>query len=314
MIRRTLLAGAALALALPPGTAAANGLDFSAHLPVWRIGIIGGENEADRLRRLSCLAELVTERFAIPVELYPATDYAGVMQGLIAGTLEVAGLGASAYAGIHLQDPNAVEVIVTNSNTDDSLGYYSVVVVRADSGIDDMEQLRGRSLAFADPNSASGYLVPHFELNDQGYTTDGGNRFFGQVGFSGGHEQGVIAVLNRQYDAAATWMSGLGERSDGYSRGNLRRMVDKGALDMDDIEIVWTSSLIANGPTVIRQDLPAEVKEAYTDFLVGLVDEHPDCYANLAGGDGNGYVRIDHSFYEPMVHMRRATMDARRGG
>ena len=313
-MKRLLLVGfVALAASTTTPALAADPVDFSKYVPVWRIGIIGGENEADRLKRLSCLADLVTEKFNVPVELYPASDYAGVMQSLIAGTLEVAGLGPAGYAGIYLQDPNAVEPLVTNSNVDDSLGYYSVVVARANSGIETMDDLRGKSLAFADPNSTSGYLYPHFELNEQGYTTEGDDRFFGQVGFSGGHEQGVIAVLNGQYDAAATWISGVGDAAEGYSRGNLRRMVDKGALDMADIKVLWQSTLIANGPTVVRKALPQEVKDAYRDFLIAMKTENPDCYDNLAGGEGNGYVPITHDFYEPVIRMREATVASRRG-
>lgn len=313
MHQSTLRASAlSLALLAPFGDQAA-AVDFSQYVPVWRVGIIGGENEADRLKRYACVGDLVTAKFNVPVEFYPATDYAGVMQGLISGTLEVAGLGPSAYAGIYLQDPEAVEVIVTNSNTDGSLGYYAVLVVRADRGWDDMEDLRGKSLAFADPNSASGYLVPSFELNEQGFTTEGRDRFFGEVGFSGGHEQGIVAVLNRQYDAAVTWSSMIGDYDAGYTRGNLRRMVNKGALDMADIRILWQSSLIANGPTVIRKALPDEVKAAYRDFMVNLATEHPDCYADVAGGEGNGYVAVGHELYEQIVKMRQATVAGRRG-
>ncbi len=303
---------AAAGIAAPPA-AASDAIDFSKYLSVWRIGIIGSENEADAVKRRDCLADLITETFSVPVELFPASDYAGVMQGLVAETLEVAGLGPSAYAGIHLQEPDAVEPIITDANTDDSLGYYSVLIVRADSGIETMDDLRGRSLAFADPNSASGYLVPNFELQEQGYRTAGADMFFGEIGFSGGHEQSVIALLNGQYDAVATWISGMGDPAAGYTRGNLRRMVDKGALDMADIRVIWQSSLIANGPMVIRTNLPQEVKDAFQAFMVSLSDEHPECYADLSGGEGKGYVPISHEFYEPIIRMRRATIQSRRG-
>ena len=47
---------------------------------------------------------------------------------------------------------------------DGSVSYISVMVVRADSGITSLEQMRGKSLAWADPNSTSGYLIPRFAL------------------------------------------------------------------------------------------------------------------------------------------------------
>ena len=57
----------------------------------------------------------------------------------------------------------------------------------------------------------------------------------GRTGFAGGHEQAVIAVLNRQYDAGVAWTSGIGDPAEGYSRGALRMMVEKKMLDMKDL-------------------------------------------------------------------------------
>ncbi len=275
----------------------------------FNIGLLGGENEADRLRRYDCMQSLVEDALGVPVELYPAADYAGVMQGLIAGQLHMAGLGASAYAGIHLQDADAVEPVLTRAQLDDSLGYYAVMYVRADSDIESFEDLEGRSLAYADPNSASGYLFPRGQLRLQGIIDE---EFFSSTGFAGGHEQAVIAVLSEQYDAGVTWTSLQGSFEEGYSRGNLRRMVDNGLLDMNDIRIVWESDIIPNGPTVFRQDLPEEARELMLDFLKSMNTEHPECYVLTAGGDDNGYVDIDHSFYEGTVELRRAELEDSR--
>ncbi|MFU8899504.1 MAG: PhnD/SsuA/transferrin family substrate-binding protein, partial [Roseinatronobacter sp.] len=128
--------------------------------------------------------------------------------------------------------------------------------------------------------------------------------YFGQVGFSGGHEQGVIAVLQGQYDAAATWSSLLGEHAEGYSRGNIRRMVDNGLLDMNDIKIIWTSDLIPNGPTVLRKDLPQEARALVMDLFLNMKERQPDCYNATIGGEGGGFVEIGHDFYETAVRLR----------
>ena len=292
--------GVAATLACLLSTVAPAAADWRADFGTYNIGILSGENEADRLRRYSCLQELMTDTLGVPVELYPAADYAGVMQGLLAGQLHHAGLGASGYAGIYLQDPEAVDVVMTSANVDGSLGYYSVIVTRADSGIETLEDMAGRSLAYADANSASGYLFPRAELRLAGIE----DAYFGQVGFSGGHEQGVIAVLQGQYDAAATWSSLLGEHAEGYSRGNIRRMVDNGLLDMNDINIIWSSDLIPNGPTVLRKDLPQEARALVMDLFLNMKERQPDCYNATIGGEGGGCVEIGHDFYETAVRLR----------
>jgi phosphonate transport system substrate-binding protein len=298
-----LAAVATLAAAVPAAA------DWRTEVPVLRVGIIGGENEADRLKRLSCLKDKLETRLSIPVELYPATDYAGVMQGLLAGQLEMAGLGPVGYAGIYLQDPEAVEPMVVSSNVDGSLGYYAVIVTRADSGITDLAGLEGKSLAWADPNSSSGYLYPKAGLELAGIDIDS---YFSRVGFSGGHEQGVIAVLDKQYDAAATWTSGLGEKSEGYTRGNLRRMVDKGMLDMDDLNIVWQSGIIPNGPTVVRKALPQELKDMLAGIYTRMHIDDPECYGNVMGGEGAGYVPVGEAFFAETIELRRREVAASR--
>ncbi|MDF1792266.1 MAG: phosphonate ABC transporter substrate-binding protein [Thalassobaculaceae bacterium] len=309
--RRILLAAAGMAaLAAASTTAVQAADDWRKDIPVFRIGILGGENEADRLKNYACFKEHMQSRLGVPVELYPASDYAGVMQGLISGNLEYASLGSSGYAGISIQAPDAVEPLVTTEQVDGSLGYYSVMYVRADSPYKTLDDLKGKTLAFADPNSTSGYLVPSYELKTSGYDP---KAFFSKTGFGGGHEQAVVAVLNGQYDAGVTWTSGVGEKAAGYSRGNLRKMVDKGALNMDDIRIIWQSNLITNGPVVVRKAVPQTLKDQVRGILVSLPIEDRDCAEAVAGGKLNGFAPIGHDFYKPIIEMRRELLAARRG-
>lgn len=282
--------------------------DWREDVPVFRIGLLGGENESDRLREHECQKAYLEERLGVPVELYPASDYAGVMQGLLAGQLEFAGLGSAGYAGIFLQNPDAVEPLYTTMQVDGSLGYYAVMYTLADSGIESIEDMEGRSLAWADPNSTSGYLVPLAELTGMGIDTE---TYFSETGFGGGHEQAVVAVLNGQYDAGVTWTSGVGNIEEGYSRGNLRSMVDKDMLDMSEIQIIWQSNLITNGPRVIRSDLPQELKDLVMGAMMQLQVNDPDCFTAINDGEAMGYWPISHDFYEPIINMRRQAADAR---
>ena len=297
---------ASTALSALPLTASA---DWRNDLPAFRIGLLGGENEADRLRNNDCLRVALEERLGVPVEMFPAPDYAGVMQGLLAGQLEYAALGASAYAGIYLQNPDAVEPIFVSAESDGSTGYIAVMYTKADSGINSLEELEGKSLAYADPNSTSGYLVPRFELKRAGIDDDA---YFSRTGFGGGHEQAVIAVLQDQYDAGVTWASGQGEASEGYTRGNLRRMIDNGLLDMVDLNVIWESPIIPNGPVVIRQDIPQEAKDIVSDYLANQLEQDPQCYYDVSFGEGQGWVAVDHSFFEGVVEMRREELAGSR--
>ena len=306
---RTTFYGIAAVLAGLATTTAAVAQDWRADMPVFRIGLLGGENEADRLRNNDCLRVALEERLGIPVEMFPAPDYAGVMQGLLAGQLDYAALGASAYAGIYLQDADAVDPIFVSAESDGSTGYIAVMYTRADSGIATLEELRGKSLAYADPNSTSGYLVPRFELKRAGINDE---EYFSRTGFGGGHEQAVIAVLEGQYDAGVTWASGQGEASEGYTRGNLRRMIDNGLLDMAELRVIWESPIIPNGPVVVRKDMPQEARDIVTEYLANQLATDPQCYYDVSFGEGQGWVAVDHSFFEGVVQMRREELAGSR--
>jgi phosphonate transport system substrate-binding protein len=313
--RRLLVAGAALApfaaLAQTPAMPAPGRRAWAAQVPQIRLGLLGGENESDRMGRYEAWRALLETTFGVPVRLFPAADYAGVMQAFSARQIEGASLGASAYAGAWLDTNGGVEPLFVAREVDGGISYVSVIVVRADSGITSLEQLRGKSLAWADPNSTSGYLIPRSELRGANIGTESG-QYFSRTGFGGGHEQAVVAVLQRQYDAAATWASGQGEVSEGYTRGNLRAMVEKGMLNMRDLRVIWTSRPIPNGPMTVRRDLPAEFKRDFTNFHLALATAHPQIYAQIERGGGQGYAEVTHEMFEPIVQLRRDEAAERR--
>jgi phosphonate transport system substrate-binding protein len=294
-------------IALPqPGRRA-----WADQVPQIRVGLPGGENEADRLARFDGLRRLMEETFRVPVRLFPASDYAGVTQAIVARQLEVAGIGPAAYAAAWIDSNGGLAPVLTTVQVDGSTSYVSCLVVRADSGITTLAEMRGRSLAWADPNSASGFLIPRFELRREGIGVEPG-QFFGRTGFAGGHEQGVVAMLQRQYDAMVTWASGIGDPSQGFTRGNLRSMVDKGMLRMSDIRIIWRSRPIQNGPLVVRADAPAEFREDMVRFYLALPRANPAVYEAIARGSGAGYREVRHEDYAVFVEMRQEEAAARR--
>lgn len=296
MIRKLLLASVALSMA---STA------FAQDISVLRIGLDGSENEADQVRKTACVVEgLKTATGVSEVQLFPSPNYNGVIQGLLGGTIDIAVMGASAYAAIALQNADAVDPILTTVNEDGATGYHTLLVVSADSDITDLEGLRGKKLGFADPDSASGFLVPNVSLpTDLGEPIE---TFFGETGFGGGHENLVLGVLDGTWDGGTTYGSGVGEWSEGYSAGNLRIMVDKGILDMDDLVEVWRSPLIPNGPLMVSNAVPANVKEEIKQYFMALPSEDLACFQGFTGGANSGFIEVDASFYETIVEARRS--------
>ncbi len=274
-----------------------------------RIGLLSDENQADRMARTRAYRDLLSEHFGVPTRIFEAADYSGVMQGFAARQLEISNMGALVYARIWLDTQGNIEPLVVALAEDGSASYHAMMYVRADSGITSLEQMRGRSLAWADPNSTSGFLVPRSELREAGINLD---TYFSRTGFAGGHEQAIVAVLNRQYDAGVTASSALGEESQGFTRGNFRLMVDKGMLNMRDIRIIWRSRPIPGGMIAARADLPQGFKDDMRAFHLALPSTHPRIYEQIERGGGAGYGLATHAMYEPILAMARAEAAARR--
>ena len=76
---------------------------------ILRIGLLGGENEADRIKNYECWRVYLENNLKIPVKFFPASDYAGVIHGLLGGFLDYASIGASGYAAIFIENPDIVE-------------------------------------------------------------------------------------------------------------------------------------------------------------------------------------------------------------
>lgn len=276
--------------------------DWREQVPTFRIGILGGQLQAVRLRDHACLKTATERALGVPVELFASRDYSGVNEGLRAGTLDAAELGAAGYAELYLEDPDLLEPLAAVQQADGLLGYYSVLFVRADSPYRTLDDLRGRSLVFTERLSTSGFLVPYHELIEQGYRPP---RFFRQFGFSGSHPKAVTAVLNGDYDAGVTWSSVAGDYDKGFSRGNLRRMVDRGMLDMSDLRIVWKSDLIPEGPYVARKALPQEAKDLFRQVLLDLADRDRACFEGIVGGEAVDYQPITRDYYDSIIEIRQ---------
>jgi phosphonate transport system substrate-binding protein len=273
----------------------------------FRIGILGGENAQDRLNSYQCLADYTQEELGVPVKLFAPADYNGVIQGLLGGTIDMAWLGASSYAATYLQDNDAVEPVLVKVNVDGSIGYHSIGFARKDSGVASLDDMEGKVFGFGDPNSTSGYLIPSIEIPQykDGITMESGE-YFGEVKFTGGHEQTIVAVNNGDIDGGVTWADGQGNWEDGYNSGALRKAVDAGLIDMNDLVQIWKSNVIPEGPIVLRKVLPAEVKAKMTALVDGLHEKDADCAYGVAAGETLGFQPVTHDTYISVIEARKA--------
>jgi phosphonate transport system substrate-binding protein len=274
----------------------------------FRIGVLGGENAQDRMTSNECLRAKTEELLGVPTKVFTPADYDGVIQGLLGGTIDVAWLGAPGYAKTYLTDPAAVEPVLVKVNTDGSYGYHSIGFTRKETGITSLADMKGKSFGFGDPNSTSGYLIPSIEIPaETGRSMESGD-YFGEVKFTGGHEQTIVAVANGDIDAGVTWADGLGAWEDGYNSGALRKAVDAGLVDMNEMVQIWKSKPIPEGPVVLRQALPEDVKLKVTGLWASLKSIDPDCAYGVLQGDALGFMPITHDAYLSIIEARKSKM------
>jgi phosphonate transport system substrate-binding protein len=145
----------------------------------------------------------LTKLTGIPVRVTVASDYAAVIEALRNRTADLAFVHPGGYV---LASREAKATIVVRNLWHGKSSFTSRIFVRKDSGIKSVEELRGRTIAFVDPASSSGYIYPMVLLIPKGLVKNRDPKtFFKEVVFSGAHDASMRALLNGHVDAIASF-------------------------------------------------------------------------------------------------------------
>ncbi len=289
LARFALIAATAVTLALTATDASAN---WREKYKVIKLGSVTVENQAATVTRFKPFADYIEKTLGVKVEVFTASDYAGIVQALSAGHIHLGRMGGAAYAAGYIDSEGGIEPLVMNVEPNGGKGYHSVLIVRADSPYKKLEDLKGKTLAWADPNSTSGFLVPNAALRDAGIDPQ---KYFGRTVFSGGHEQSVLGVLKGTLDSAFTWTS------PGHQSGQFRIMMDRGMLKLEDIRVVWESPLIANPLWAVPKNIPADMRKDLLDMFLNLAKKDMAMAEAAAQGKTSGFEPVSHDTYKTFV-------------
>jgi len=304
MARRWILWGVVLWMGILLNVPNARGASWQEKYPALQFSRISSENEADRVARDRRLLTYLERALGVKMKAHQATEYAGTIEALRSGKVEFAVLGPASYAAAWEITGGNVEPFLAGTDKAGNLGYYSVISVKQESAFQALADLKGKTFAFADPNSTSGYLVPSFYLRKQGYPPD---VFFGKTGFSGSHENSILAVLNGTYDAAATWWN-----DENYS--NVSRMESKGMIPKGSTRVIWKSPRLPGDPVwVIIKSLPAEMKADIKAALLAMPTGDPAAWKDLVGDSSQSLKEVSHSEYLDIIEIRKQNLKERRG-
>ncbi|CAI0938497.1 Phosphate-import protein phnD precursor [Serratia rubidaea] len=280
------------------------------------MGILGGQNATQQIGDNQCVKQFFDKELGVDTKLRNSSDYSGVIQGLLGGKIDmVLSMSPASFASVHIKDPQAVDLVgIAVDDADNSRGYHSVVIVKADSPYKKLEDLKGKSFGFADPDSTSGFLMPDHDFKKQfgGNADNKYNGYFSNVTFSGGHEQDILGVVNGQFDGAVTWTSMIGDYNSGYTSGAFTRLIRMDQPDlMKKIRIIWQSPLIPNGPILVRSALPAEFKTKLVAAIKKLDKEDHACFVKALGGKQH-IEDTTLAEYQPVIDLKRALAKGER--
>jgi phosphonate transport system substrate-binding protein len=295
--RRSLMIGAALSAAAASG---ARAQEWKAKYPELVFAVIPEENASGTVDRYTPFVNYLTKELGAKVTLRIANDYAAVIEGQRAGNIHIAYYGPASFARARIvgvkTDAFAIDV-----NSDGSKGYYSVFYVLAKSPYQKIEDLKGKPMAFVDPNSTSGNNMPRFELNHIGIDPE---TYFSKTVFAGSHENAVLALAQGTVDVCANWWNAPDD-------SNLTRMLNKGMLKnadgspmtRDDFRIVLKSELIINSPFAYLADLPDDLKKAIAQAFLDAAAKDKDAFARLSDGKNRPWEPVANADYDRTVEL-----------
>lgn len=144
--------------------------------------------------------------------------------------------------------------------------YQSQFIVKAGSSIKKLEDLAGKKIAFVEPASTSGYLLPLKTLKEKNITPK-------ETVFAGKHDNVVSMVYQGQVDAGATFYSPPFKDEKGEMKmEDARRLVLTQYPDVEaKVVILSLSEPITNDPIVFRKDMPEEMKTKIVDAMMAFV-------------------------------------------
>lgn len=171
-----------------------------------------------------------------------ATSYAAVIEAMGAGKVDIGWLATFSYVLAH--DKYGVELLLVVQRFGSPF-YRGQIMVRADSGIQNLAGLKGKRFAFVDPASTSGHLYPKTLLLSQGFDPE---QFFKKSVFVGSHNAVVLSIYKGEVDGGAAY--------DGS-----RSAVAKTFPDVfDKVRVIAYTKEIPNDTVSVRKELAEELK------------------------------------------------------
>ena len=187
------------------------------------------------------------------IQFFPVQSNAAQIEAMRAGRLHIAGFNTGS-------NPIAVacagfKPFATMASADNTFGYEMEIITYPGSGIEKVQDLKGKRLAFTQETSNSGFKAPSAILKAE-YGLDARKDF--EPVFSGKHDNSILGVANRDYPAAAV------------ANSVMQRMIARGVVKADQIKSIYKSQTFpTTGYGVVynlKPELQEKIKQAFFSF------------------------------------------------
>ena len=280
-------------------TGAASGNNAAAEKTTFTIAYAPNESTEQSSDARNGLATDLGEALGMKVEEIQASDYNAIIEALRTGKADMAYMGPLSVA-LAVERADAKPIVMKAPGGDKSQAvYHSVLIARADNDeINSIEDIKGKTMAFVDPDSTSGNLVPTSEIikafpNDNLDTdklhTNGD--FFEAVSFSGKHQAGLQAVIKGDVDVAP------------ISDQILASEIANGNAAEGDVKIIHTSPAIPAEAMVVGTSVDDDLQAKLVAFLTSYDNEA--YFTEVIKKEGARFVACDISDYEPIVELNK---------
>lgn len=190
------------------------------------IGFNPAENADTVETNGKAFAAFYKKETGLDVKTFIATDYTALIEAMRSGMVDFAFLPPFSF--VKAEQVADAKVLMKAVRKGKSV-FYSGIIVRSDKGLNKIEDLKGKNIAWVDPSSSSGFIIPKASLiNKKKIDPD---KFFGKQVFAGSHDALVLSVLNGTVDAGATFVNDQ-KGEDGAWHQFLKTPEDKNKIKM----------------------------------------------------------------------------------
>ncbi len=180
-----------------------------------------------------------------------------------------------------------IEPIVATINKNTGQPWYKAcIIVKSESSIKTLKDLRGKRFSFVDKSSTSGYLMPLVAFQQLGIKPE---QDFTKIIYAGNHSKSIAALEDGIVDASATNIPTY------FKRQKNNQLTSK------NTRIIWESDPIAESPIVVSKKLPPLLIEELKRVYVNT----PENIENVTGTESAGYTLVSHSDYIPIQKLRQ---------